>query len=45
MRLCLYNDPDLMLLDLGLPDAAGLDLLREIRNPDRTVNRVDPGIG
>ncbi|MCB0857086.1 MAG: response regulator transcription factor [Solirubrobacterales bacterium] len=45
MRLCVYNQPDLMLLDLGLPDAAGLDLLREIRNPDRTVNRIDPGLG
>lgn len=45
MRLCIYNQPDLMLLDLGLPDAAGLDLLREIRNPDRTVNRIDPGLG
>ena len=45
MRLCTYNDPDLLLLDLGLPDASGLDLLREIRNPDRTANRIDPGIG
>ncbi len=45
MRLCTYNQPDLLLLDLGLPDAAGLDLLREIRNPDRTANRIDPGLG
>lgn len=45
MRLCIYNHPDLLLLDLGLPDAAGLDLLREIRNPDRSVNRIDPGLG
>jgi DNA-binding response OmpR family regulator len=44
MRLCLYNEPDLLLLDLNLPDAAGLDLLREIRNQDRTVNRIDPGL-
>lgn len=44
MRLCLYNEPDLLLLDLNLPDAAGLDLLREIRNPDRAVNRLDPGL-
>jgi DNA-binding response OmpR family regulator len=45
LRLCVYNDPDLLLLDLGLPDAAGLDLLREIRNPDRSLNRVDPALG
>lgn len=45
MRLCAYNEPDLLLLDLGLPDAAGLDLLREVRNPDRSVNRIDPGLG
>ena len=34
-----------MLLDLSLPDASGLELLREIRNPDRSVNRVDPALG
>lgn len=34
LRLCRYNQPDLMLLDLGLPDAAGLDVLREIREAD-----------
>lgn len=45
LRLCTYHEPDLLLLDLGLPDTPGLDLLREIRNPDRSVNRVDPGIG
>lgn len=42
LRLCTYSEPDLLLLDLNLPDASGLDLLREIRNPDRSVNRVDP---
>jgi len=45
MRLCTFKEPDLLLLDLGLPDAAGLDLLREIRNPDRSANRIDPGLG
>jgi len=45
LRLCHYDDPDLLLLDLGLPDAAGMDLLREIRNPDRSANPADPGIG
>ena len=32
LRLCRYNQPDLLLLDLGLPDAPGLDVLREIRD-------------
>jgi len=31
LRLCGYNQPDLMVLDLGLPDAPGIDVLREIR--------------
>jgi len=44
LRFCQYNDPDLLLLDLSLPDASGLDLLREIRDPDRSVNRVDPSL-
>jgi two-component system CitB family response regulator len=26
LRLCHYKEPDLMLLDLRLPDAAGLDV-------------------
>jgi len=45
MRICLYDHPDLLLLDLGLPDVTGLDLLREIRDPDRSVNRIDPDLG
>src|SRR3954471_8507414 len=31
LRLCGYNHPDLMLLDLGLPDAGRIEVLREIR--------------
>ena len=31
LRLCRYDAPDLLLLDLTLPDASGLDVLREIR--------------
>ncbi len=34
LRLCGYNQPDLMVLDLGLPDAGGIDVLREIRTSD-----------
>src|ERR1700742_3429037 len=42
LRLCRYNHPDLLLLDLGLPDASGLDVLREIRESDGVHARYDP---
>lgn len=32
MRLCRYRQPDILILDLGLPDAFGLDVLRQIRD-------------
>lgn len=44
LRLCQYWRPDLLLLDLNLPDASGLDVLRELREPDRSVSRFDPGL-
>jgi DNA-binding response OmpR family regulator len=42
LRLCRYKQPDLMLLDLALPDASGLDVLREVREADGIVSRFDP---
>ena len=39
-----YNQPDLMVLDLGLPDAGGLDVLREIREADGVAARFDPSL-
>ena len=42
LRLCRYKQPDLMLLDLALPDASGLDVLREIREADGIGSRFDP---
>ncbi len=42
LRLCRFKQPDLMLLDLALPDASGLDVLRAIREADGVVSRFDP---
>ncbi len=42
LRICHYNQPDLMLLDLTLPDASGLDVLREIRTAQGVDARFDP---
>ena len=42
LRLCRYHHPDLLLLDLSLPDASGLDVLREIREADGVDSRFDP---
>jgi DNA-binding response OmpR family regulator len=44
LRLCRYKQPDLMLLDIALPDASGLDVLREIREADGVTSRFDPGL-
>ena len=42
LRLCAYSHPDLMVLDLGLPDAGGIDVLREVRLADGASARFDP---
>jgi DNA-binding response OmpR family regulator len=42
LRLCGYNQPDLMVLDLALPDAAGIDVLRQIRSAEGAADRFDP---
>ena len=44
LRLCHYKQPDLLLLDLVLPDAPGLDVLREIRASDGVTSRFDPDL-
>jgi DNA-binding response OmpR family regulator len=44
LRLCHYKQPDLLLLDLLLPDASGLDVLREIRASEGATGRYDPAL-
>jgi DNA-binding response OmpR family regulator len=44
LRLCRYKQPDLLLLDLSLPDASGLDVLQEIRAADDAISGFDPGL-
>lgn len=34
--------PDLVVLDVGLPDGSGLDLVRAVRRADAATERVDP---
>ena len=34
--------PDLAIVDLGLPDTDGLQLLRRVRSADRVAGRIDP---
>src|SRR5579872_3457636 len=42
LRLMAVKAPDLAVIDLGLPDRDGLDLLRELRSSDEAVSRIDP---
>src|SRR4029079_2693629 len=42
LRLCRYNHPNLLLLDLTLPDASGPAGLRAMREAARHDNRFDP---
>jgi DNA-binding response OmpR family regulator len=44
LRLCHYKSPDLLLLDLRLPDASGLEVLREVRASSGAVGRYDPNL-
>jgi DNA-binding response OmpR family regulator len=42
LRHCRFKQPDLLLLDLALPDASGLDVLRQIRGSAGAEARFDP---
>src|ERR1700710_1791300 len=42
LRLCRFNNPDILILDLGLPDMSGIDVLQEVREADGIESRIDP---
>jgi DNA-binding response OmpR family regulator len=42
LRLIESRYPDLALIDLGLPDSSGYDLIRHVREADGIASRVDP---
>jgi DNA-binding response OmpR family regulator len=42
LRLCRFNHPDILILDLSLPDMPGIDVLQEIRGADGIDSRIDP---
>jgi DNA-binding response OmpR family regulator len=44
VRLLEYKQPDLALVDLGLPDGSGLDLIARVRAADGVASRLDPGL-
>ena len=44
LRLLEYKQPDLAVIDLGLPDGSGLDLIRAVRSADGTASRLDPSL-
>jgi DNA-binding response OmpR family regulator len=41
-RMLATRFPDLAIIDLGLPDHDGLELIFRVRNADRAMGRVDP---
>jgi DNA-binding response OmpR family regulator len=44
LRMLEYDQPDLALVDLGLPDGSGLDLIARVRGADGVASRLDPGL-
>ncbi len=45
LRLCQHNGPGLLVLDLNLPGSAGMDVIAELKEPDRAKSRFNPDMG
>jgi DNA-binding response OmpR family regulator len=39
-----YKRPDLAVVDLGLPDGSGLELIERVRGADGVISRLDPDL-
>jgi DNA-binding response OmpR family regulator len=44
LRLLETKFPDVALVDLGLPDGSGLDIVRRVRASDGVASRIDPAV-
>jgi DNA-binding response OmpR family regulator len=44
LRLLELFAPDLLVLDLGLPDGSGLEVIRRVRSADGVASRLDPAV-
>ena len=44
LRVLEYDKPDLAIVDVGLPDGSGLDLVASVRAADRVATRLDPAL-
>jgi DNA-binding response OmpR family regulator len=44
MRVLEFQHPDLAIVDVGLPDGSGLDLVTRVRAADRVATRLDPAL-
>ena len=44
LRMLAYAQPDLAVVDLGLPDGSGLDLISRVRAADGIASRLDPDL-
>ena len=44
MRLLAGSYPDAVIVDVGLPDGSGLDLVRHVREPEGADSAVDPDL-
>src|SRR3954471_20187144 len=42
LRMLEYRQPDVALVDVGLPDGSGLDLIARVRDADGASSRIDP---